>query len=421
MKEIKTKTKILLVLTTFLIVSIFIYSPILIVNYIFAEENNSKISEEILDLNDSISQKKDEIDKLKKQSSKYERNIRQKRSESVNLVNQINLTENQIAKTEIDIETTGVEIDQTKLEIKNTNLQITNTEKDINKRKNTLINYLQKIRKNDDIGYLEVLILKNSFSEFFDQVKNLENIQGDLRDVLGEVATLKENLDQKMVKLETQKKDLEKFEITLNEQKDKLGGEILSKEILLEDTKQSEVKFQEMLAQLKREQQSINSDIVALEKTIRQKLEANDSNFNLGDGEILLSWPVPFKKITTYFHDPDYPFRYIFEHPGIDLRASQGTPIRAPAPGYVARVRDNGFGYSYIMLIHSGGISTVYGHVSGFAVVEDQYVTRGQIIGYTGGTPGTLGAGRLTTGPHLHFEVRLDGIPVNPLNYMINF
>ena len=138
------------------------------------------------------------------------------------------------------------------------------------------------------------------------------------------------------------------------------------------------------------------------------------------EGIIIFSWPIPLNGITSKFHDPDYPYRsWIGEHSAIDLRAAQGTAIRAPASGYVARAKHGGLGYSYIMIIHNESFSTVYGHVSQIFVQEDEYVKRGTIIGRTGGLPGTLGAGRFSTGPHLHFEVRLDGIPVNPEDYLL--
>ncbi len=147
---------------------------------------------------------------------------------------------------------------------------------------------------------------------------------------------------------------------------------------------------------------------------------AQKKDNGLGDTLSGWSWPVPKNTITSTFRDPSYPFRKsIGEHSGVDIRAAQGTTLRAAASGYVARVKfDGSTAYSYIMIIHADNFSTVYGHVSGVSVSADEYVTQGQIIGKTGGAPRTVGAGPFSTGPHLHFEIRKNGIPVDPLNYL---
>jgi len=126
--------------------------------------------------------------------------------------------------------------------------------------------------------------------------------------------------------------------------------------------------------------------------------------------------------------DPDYPFRNFFEHTGIDIRTllndkpSNGLSVKAAAPGIVVKlVRESRYGGNIVYIAHASSITTVYMHLSQILVSVGQEVARGDLIGYSGGMPGTPGAGRFTTGPHLHFEVRKNGVPVNPLDYLINF
>lgn len=100
-------------------------------------------------------------------------------------------------------------------------------------------------------------------------------------------------------------------------------------------------------------------------------------------------------------------------HKGLDISAPQGTPIYAPAKGKVSFTgRDGGYGLS-LTVDHGTGIMTRYAHLHSIAVKNAQKVTRGQLIAYVGNT------GR-STGPHLHYEVRLNGVPVNPMRYILN-
>ncbi len=139
----------------------------------------------------------------------------------------------------------------------------------------------------------------------------------------------------------------------------------------------------------------------------------------MSDSNSALQWPVkPSRGISAYFQDSSYKARFGVGHQAIDIPTYQNTQIVAPKEGYVYKTKDNGMGYSYIILSHKDKLMTVYGHLSSIQVKEGQFVRAGDIIGLTGGMPGTKGAGYMTTGPHLHFEVIKHGKHVDPLDYM---
>lgn len=134
---------------------------------------------------------------------------------------------------------------------------------------------------------------------------------------------------------------------------------------------------------------------------------------------IELSWPVePSLGISAHFEDDAYEKKFGMPHHAIDIPALQGTVIGAAADGVVAKVSDNGMGFSSLVIKHEGGFATMYGHVSAFLVKEGQRVYAGDPVALSGGRPGTPGAGRMTTGAHVHLEVLKDGVQVDPLLYL---
>ena len=122
-------------------------------------------------------------------------------------------------------------------------------------------------------------------------------------------------------------------------------------------------------------------------------------------------WPVE-GRVTSSFGEREDPFNGEGAfHAGMDISAPTGTPIRATADGLVDSAETaNGYGRQ-VILDHGHGIRTVYGHMAKMVVLAGQHVTRCQIIGYVGQT------GR-STGPHLHYEVRINNVPVNPHKYL---
>lgn len=122
-------------------------------------------------------------------------------------------------------------------------------------------------------------------------------------------------------------------------------------------------------------------------------------------------WPVN-GRILSWYGDRTDPFSGEGEiHPGVDISAGMGTPVHAAADGVISHAEYMG-GYGKMVIIdHGNGMTTRYAHLSRFEVVPGQEIRRGDVLGYSGGT------GKVTT-PHLHFEVRRGGIPMNPMHYL---
>jgi len=132
-----------------------------------------------------------------------------------------------------------------------------------------------------------------------------------------------------------------------------------------------------------------------------------------------LVWPVSATRISTYFHDEGY-FRALgSQHEAIDIPMPQGSDIVAPAAGYVYFIHQpTPGGYGYVALKHANGFVTVYGHISEVLVNKFDFVDAGKLFAKTGGAPGTTGAGPMTSGAHLHFELYKNRESVDPLRFL---
>lgn len=373
------------------------------------------LASEMDEINQQIAQKQEAMKKLEAQIEVYKQNIQQKQSESITLSNQLAILNSRIEKTALDIQVTEIQIAQLNLEIQSLGILLKEKKDKIAKEQELLAHLINSIHLSDQNNYLGVFLSYKSFSAYFDQIKNLESIGEELGQALKQIKADRAELQNKQDIALKKKETVEKLSKTLTDRQANLEEQKKAKDYLFVQTKSSENKFKLMLAQLRQEYSQFDQELANLQKQAEKKLAESDK---LESGPTTLSWPIdPVKGISVYFNDPTYPFRYLFEHTGVDIRASQGTPIGAAASGYVAWVRTSRLYGNNIMIIHSNGIATLYAHLSSFNVKEDTFVKRGEIVGNSGGMPGTAGAG-LSTGPHLHFEVRDNGIPVDPMNYL---
>ncbi len=398
----------------FALISVFILS-LTFGQILFADD----IDDEIDDLNLQIQNQKQALESIRAKQQEYQRSIEEKIKDRISLSNQLAILENRMAKAQLDIETTNIEIDKTSLEIRKLELDNENLDKKIEEKKKHIGNLLRIAYKQDQISTLEMLLMNDSLSDFLNASRYITDANKEIGESVIDLQYDKEKLTESRLALEKKNSELASLKTKLENNRANLAYEQENKEYVLEETKSSERQYQALLQQAKREQQQAEAEIANAEQLIRKKMSEKEKN-KLDSGDNVIAWPVPKNVITAGFYDSSYPYRNIIgEHPAVDIRAKQGTTITAAADGYVAKVKfDGNSNYAYIMLIHGNGLSTVYGHVSAVYVTADQYVSKGQAIGKTGGTPGTVGSGRFSSGPHLHFEVRLNGLPVNPEKYL---
>src|SRR6266480_87401 len=153
------------------------------------------------------------------------------------------------------------------------------------------------------------------------------------------------------------------------------------------------------------------ADFEAQYNAVQAQISASVSRGNPTPGNHRFSWPVngPITSPFGYRTDPVLGGNRL--HAGVDIGASSGTPIKAAGDGVVVMAGWNGGYGNFTLIDHGGGLATGYGHQSSIGVRVGQHVSTGEVIGQVGST----GA---STGPHLHWEVRVNGTPVDPMGWV---
>lgn len=397
----RTKTKVLSVLT--LLGFLFSVSPL-----------SLRAADDVDALQLEIQNRKAEIASINKQLDEYKKKIKEYSAKSASLQNDVAMIENDIAMTELDVAATQAEIDAATLELQIINGQVDEANTKLLKQKDMLGDLVFALHKEDQSGgMLQAFLGAKDVDDIFRAVTDLETVNGDLEKALTATELTKNDLQDSLADQANKLADLQVLQTELATQVDALEGRRNAKLVLAQEAADSESGYRVLMSELREEQQSITARINALQNQVEDQLAAT------GDpNPASITWPVgDHSRITTLFHDPSYPFRHLFEHSGLDIAVPQGTAVEAAAPGVVAWAKTGSQYGNYVMIIHADGLATLYAHLSRIDVQQDEYVERGQVIGLSGGRPGTPGAG-LSTGSHLHFEVRLNGIPVDPKKYL---
>ncbi len=204
--------------------------------------------------------------------------------------------------------------------------------------------------------------------------------------------------EQLLADLEAKRGELEQYRLEVEARRREVASELETATALLAQVNQEIAEFEGEITALEKE-----SDEIAAELAAKQT--------GGSDSPGIIGWPVNASVGSGFGYRIHPIFGTKKLHTGIDLNAGAGTPILASESGTVIMARTYG-GYGRAVVIdHGGGLSTLYAHQSSIVVSEGQRVARGDVIGYVGCTG-------YCTGPHLHFETREWGTPVDPMKYL---
>ncbi len=371
-------------------------------------------SETIDEIRDKLDAKRKDLKSTEEKIQKLRADIQVKKSQAKTLQDQIELLDANINELSAQLTRTQQEIEEKDLEITEVKSEIEEREAEMRIQKGRLAAFIRQMHDIEQESTVTIFLKYQTFSDAIQEAATFEELQHRGQETLAEIKKLRDELKSKHENLADIKRTLEELRERQSSEQQILASQRNSKDRILDLTNSQEAKYQDLLKEAQATHLAAQSEISRLDQIYRERL-SEENLASVGS----FSWPIPRTfGISCGFHCPNYPYAYLIgPHSGVDIPANVGTPIAAPADGIVARVHDSGgAGYSYIMLVHKENFSTVFGHVSGFAVREGQVVSRGTIIGFTGGAPGQHGAG-LSTGPHLHWEVRVTGSPQDPLKY----
>ncbi len=313
----------------------------------------------------------------------------------------------ELLKLDKAIETAENEIEKLTKDIASSEKQITKTttelveaEENIDGKKDLLGSRINVMYKNGNIGYLEVLLSSKSFPELLSNLDMVKKVVDHDVELLKFLQQQRDEIENKKIQLENQKKQLLNLKTSMESKQQNLQVTRGHQERLKTELQQDHKALAKQLDQLEKEANALESEL--------RKLQS--SGAYIGG---VMQWPVTgYTRISSPYGNRIHPILKTQRfHSGIDIPAPSGVKVAAAGPGKVVHSGTLGSYGKVIILDHGGGIMTLYAHNSKLVVSVGDSVKKGDKIAEIGSTG-------LSTGPHLHFEVRKDGKYVDPIPYV---
>lgn len=401
---------------------------------------------------DSISDLEQQLQQLEQENQKYQKilddtksDIAEKEEYKSALVSKVQVLDEKIAVTREKISSLNDDIKE-KQDAYDKGLS------EVEDQFDALANRLRILYMSGNATDLEIIFGAKDFSDLIDKMELVKSLANSDKELISEIQTKLNELSTKKEALEADKKDLETQQASLKSDQDEFNKLISDNDEILKNLYASNSEAQNSLESAALQSDEIEAKIsqyyaaqkAAAERAAQASQSSSGSSSSSssssssgssssgssssGSSSVIVpsgsgfAWPTPgFVSLSSeWFED-----REVYNHGGIDIAGAgiMGTPVVAAADGTVVATNSScthnwgksyscgcGGGYgNYVMISHAGGKMTVYGHLTRLTVSSGQSVSRGQVIGYVGSTGNS-------TGPHLHYECRLNGVRYNPMS-----
>jgi len=305
-----------------------------------------------------------------------------------------------------DINITQSKITSTGLNISVLEGTMTQKERQISVHQRAIATTILALNEADSRSLVLDLLTNKRVSDVWRDKVALAGLGGQLEHEIHNLRDTRMILEREKQLKEMNKQELQGLQNQLSGQKTVVEQSKSAQERLLAETKNKEAEYQRMLAENIAKQKEAEAEIFRIESELNVSL---DPTLVPAPRPGILAWPLDNVFITQRFGKTSASGRLYASgtHNGVDFRAAMGTPVKAMLSGVVVgtgNTDDQRGCLSYgrwILIKHANGLSTIYAHLSASLIQKGQTVSTGQIIGYSGGTPGVNGSG-YSTGPHVH-------------------
>lgn len=356
-----------------------------------SESNLTNLQNQQQDLQNQLDESNEQLEEVQSQLSEN--------------LQQIEKLDEKIQQSEEKITQLDEQITQLQTEISDIQAKLEVAEKNYENQKQTMEKRLVAIYEAGDTRYIDVLLKSSNISEFLSNYYLITEITSMDQNLLDEVETQKKEIELSKQKLEKNQESLATALQTQTQTSTVLQNTKTLRQNYIARLSDEEKAKQAQIDEITAQYEAVNNQILELAK------QGLDTAYIGG----VLAWPVPgYTKITSNYGMRVHPITGQYKlHTGVDISAPIGANFVAANDGIVTKAEYNTAYGNMVIIDHGGGISTLYAHGSEILVTVGQTVKRNEAILKVGSTG-------YSTGPHAHFEVRINGVVTNPIEYITN-